>query len=58
MEELVQKTSIAQQDTWLDPSLVVFQIKKIQKIFKEIMKENIHYGPGFPGSDKIGRAHV
>jgi hypothetical protein len=40
------------QDTWLDASLVVHQIKQIQQIYKDIMKIGVHYGPAFPGSDK------
>ena len=51
MEKLAtQNTQI--QTTWFDASLIAAQIQEIQKIYKSIMKQGIHYGPAFPGSNK------
>lgn len=52
MSEALMKNQTQQVQTWLDPSIVVSQIKKIQQIYKGVMKANVHYGPAFPGSDK------
>lgn len=51
-ELVIQNSNLAVQDTWMDASLIVHQVKEIQKLYKEIMKPGIHYGPAFPGSQK------
>ena len=45
-----QQQSIVMQP--IDTDIIIHQYKELQRLYKSVMQENVHYGAPFPGSEK------